>query len=113
MPVLRMLTDRCTECCGRLESHPHERFLELNEIEHTRTKAHHPPRNGLAERRHKTMLTEVLSGDLPGSSTTAAWRSCSATWTTGWYSTIKSVRTRASGVKVDRGFRPSLTGRRS
>ncbi|MDM8000891.1 MAG: IS481 family transposase, partial [Dehalococcoidia bacterium] len=58
VPVLRMLTDRGSEYCGRLDSHPYELFLELNEIEHTRTKARHPQTNGIVERLHKTMLTE-------------------------------------------------------
>lgn len=58
VPVMRMLTDRGSEFCGRLDSHPYELFLELNDIEHTRTKARHPQTNGIAERFHKTMLTE-------------------------------------------------------
>ena len=58
VPVLRMLTDRGTEYCGRPDSHPYELFLELNEIEHTKTKARHPQTNGICERFHKTILTE-------------------------------------------------------
>jgi transposase InsO family protein len=58
VPVLRMLTDRGTEFCGRPDSHPYELFLELNEIEHTKTKARHPQTNGICERFHKTILTE-------------------------------------------------------
>jgi transposase InsO family protein len=58
VPVLRMLTDRGTEFCGRPDSHPYELFLELNEIEHTRTKARHPQTNGICERFHKTILNE-------------------------------------------------------
>jgi transposase InsO family protein len=58
VPVLRMLTDRGTEFCGGRGSHPYELFLELNEIEHTRTKARHPQTNGICERFHKTILNE-------------------------------------------------------
>lgn len=58
VPVLRILTDRGTEYCGRLDHHPYELFLELNEIDHTKTKAHHPQTNGICERFHKTVLTE-------------------------------------------------------
>ena len=58
VPVMRMLTDRGTEFCGRPESHPYELFLELNEIEHTKTKARHPQTNGICERFHKTILNE-------------------------------------------------------
>jgi transposase InsO family protein len=58
IPILRMLTDRGTEFCGRLDSHPYEIFLQLNEIEHTKTKARRPQTNGIAERFHKTVLDE-------------------------------------------------------
>ncbi|MCB0359602.1 MAG: transposase [Bdellovibrionales bacterium] len=39
VPLLRMLTDRGTEYCGRVEQHDYELFLAVNEIEHTKTKA--------------------------------------------------------------------------
>jgi transposase InsO family protein len=58
VPVMRMLTDRGTEYCGRPDAHPYELFLELNEIEHTKTKARHPQTNGICERFHKTILNE-------------------------------------------------------
>lgn len=58
VPVMRMLTYRGTEFCDRPDSHPYELFLELNEIEHTRTKARHPQTNGICERFHKTILNE-------------------------------------------------------
>lgn len=58
VPVLRLLTDRGTESCGRPDSHPFELFLELNEIEHTKTKARHPQTNGICVRFHKTILGE-------------------------------------------------------
>lgn len=56
--ILRMLTDRGTEYCGRLDSHPYQVFLQLNEIEHTKTKARHPQTNGICERFNKTLLNE-------------------------------------------------------
>lgn len=56
--LLRILTDRGTEYCGNLESHPYELFLGVNEIEHTKTKARHPQTNGICERFHKTILQE-------------------------------------------------------
>lgn len=58
VPLLRMLTDRGTEYCGRLDTHPYELFLQLNDIEHTKTKARHPQTNGICERFHKTVLNE-------------------------------------------------------
>jgi len=56
--VLRILTDRGTEFCGKAEQHDYELFLAVNDIEHTRTKAQHPQTNGICERFHKTVLQE-------------------------------------------------------
>jgi transposase InsO family protein len=56
MDVLRMLTDRGTEYCGKVEQHDYELYLALNQIEHTKTKARHPQTNGICERFHKTIL---------------------------------------------------------
>lgn len=56
--VLRVLTDRGTEFCGREDTHPYQLFLGLNEIAHTRTKAKHPQTNGICERFHQTVQNE-------------------------------------------------------
>lgn len=58
MGVLRILTDRGTEFCGKAEQHDYELFLAVNDIEHTKTKARHPQTNGICERFHKTILQE-------------------------------------------------------
>jgi len=58
MGILRMLTDRGTEYCGKVEQHDYELYLAINEIEHTKTKARHPQTNGISERFHKTILNE-------------------------------------------------------
>ena len=58
IPLLRVLTDRGTEFCGKAESHEFQLVLALNDIEHTRTKARHPQTNGICERFHKTILSE-------------------------------------------------------
>lgn len=58
LPVLRILTDRGTEYCGKKESHDFQLFLAINDIDHTRTKARHPQTNGICERFHKTILQE-------------------------------------------------------
>ena len=39
--------------------HPYELYLELNEIEHTRTKVRHPQTNGICERFHPTVQNEI------------------------------------------------------
>ena len=38
-----ILTDNGREFCGRPDSHPYELFLQLEEIEHRTTRAHHIP----------------------------------------------------------------------
>lgn len=58
LPVLRILTDRGTEYCGKVEQHDYQLYLAINEIEHTRTKTRHPQTNGICERFHKTILQE-------------------------------------------------------
>jgi transposase InsO family protein len=56
--ILRILTDRGTEYCGKVEHHDFELYLAVNDIEHTKTKAKHPQTNGICERFHKTVLQE-------------------------------------------------------
>ena len=56
--LLRMLTDRGTEYCGRADQHDYELYLAVNDIEHTKTKAQSPQTNGICERFHKTILQE-------------------------------------------------------
>ena len=58
LTVLRVLTDRGTEYCGKPETHDYELFLAVNDIDHTKTKARHPQTNGICERFHKTILQE-------------------------------------------------------
>lgn len=58
MGLIRILTDRGTEYCGRPEAHDDQLYLALNEIEHTKTKVRHPQTNGICERFHKTILNE-------------------------------------------------------
>ena len=58
MGILRILTDRGTEFCGRPEQHDYELFLAVNDIDHTKTKTKSPQTNGICERFHKTILHE-------------------------------------------------------
>ncbi len=56
--VLRILTDRGTEYCGRQDVHDYQLFLAVNDIDHTKTKVKSPQTNGICERFHKTILQE-------------------------------------------------------
>lgn len=58
VPILRVLTDRGTEFCGSPDKHPYELYLQLNDIEHTKTKVRSPQTNGICERFHQTVLNE-------------------------------------------------------
>ena len=56
--LLRILTDRGTEFCGRPERHDYQLYLAVNDIDHTRTKAYSPQTNGICERFHRTVKEE-------------------------------------------------------
>lgn len=46
VPLLRVLTDRGTECCSKVEQHDYQLYLAVNGIDH------------ICERFHKTILNE-------------------------------------------------------
>jgi transposase InsO family protein len=58
IPILRVLTDRGTEFCGSPERHPYQLYLQLNDIDHSKTKVRSPQTNGICERFHQTVLNE-------------------------------------------------------
>ena len=58
LPMLRILTDRGTEYCGRADQHDYQLYLALNDIDHTKTTVKSPQTNGICERFHKTILDE-------------------------------------------------------
>lgn len=57
----RIMTDRGTEYCGKLDKHPYQLYLDLEDIDHTRTKAKSPQTNGICERFHRTIQEEFYS----------------------------------------------------
>ena len=59
--LLRILTDRGTEYCGNRDHHEYELYLDIEGIEHTRTKAYSPQTNGICERFHRTIQDEFYS----------------------------------------------------
>jgi len=58
IPLLRILTDRGTEYCGKVESHAYQLYLAVEDIDHSKTKARHPQTNGICERFHRTLKSE-------------------------------------------------------
>jgi transposase InsO family protein len=58
IPLLRVLTDRGTEYCGKPEHHEYQLYLAVEDIDHTKIKARHPQTNGICERFNKTLKEE-------------------------------------------------------
>ena len=58
IPLLRILTDRGTEYCGKKDQHEYQLYLAIEDIDHTKTKVKSPQTNGICERFHKTILEE-------------------------------------------------------
>lgn len=61
IPLLRILTDRGTEYCGKPENHAYQLYLGIENIDHSRTKANSPQTNGICERFHRTMQDECYN----------------------------------------------------
>jgi transposase InsO family protein len=59
--LLRILTDRGTEYCGAREHHEYQLYLDIEDIDHSRTKARSPQTNGVCERFHKTIQDEFYA----------------------------------------------------
>lgn len=58
IPLLRILTDRGTEYCGKVEQHAYQLYLAVENIDHSRTKARSPQTNGIVERVQGTIKRE-------------------------------------------------------
>jgi transposase InsO family protein len=56
--VLRILTDRGSEFCGKSDIHKYELFLALNDMDHSKAKVKNPQSNAICERFQKTILDE-------------------------------------------------------
>lgn len=61
IPLLRILTDRGTEYCGKREYHEFALYLSLEGIDHSKTKARSPQTNGICERFHRTIQEEFYA----------------------------------------------------
>ena len=61
VPWLRILTGRGSEYCGNREHHEFALYLDLEDIDHTRTKTQSPQTNGICERFHQTIQNELYA----------------------------------------------------
>ena len=57
--IQALLTDNGREYCGT-DAHPYELYLQLNDIEHRRTKVRSPQTNGFVERFNRTLKEEFF-----------------------------------------------------
>lgn len=55
VPLLRILTDRSSEYCGKIEHYEYQLYLAIENIDHRCIKSKLPHANGLCERFHRTM----------------------------------------------------------
>lgn len=69
--MLRILTDRGSEYCGRADTHGYQLYLTINDIKHYKTKVKSPQTNSIypeehkSERLHKMILQEFYQMALP------------------------------------------------
>lgn len=63
VPLLRVLTDRGSEFCGNRETREYVLYLDLENIEHTRTKVKSPQTNGICERFHQTIQNDFYASE--------------------------------------------------
>ena len=61
IPLLRILTDRGTEYCGKREHHEYQLYLSLEDIDHSKTQVRRPQSNGICERFHRTIQDEFYA----------------------------------------------------
>ena len=112
--MLRILTDRGTEFCGRHDEHPYQLFLAVNDIDHTKTKVKSPQTNGICERTRPSCRSSIRSRF--GKSSTAV--SSSSRWTSmrGSSRTMSSGHTKARCAvdvhRVRRSTMACVSGRR-
>lgn len=57
----RILTDRGTEYCGKVENHAYQLYLGIEDIDHSVTKVRSPQTNGICERFHRTIQDECYN----------------------------------------------------
>ena len=105
LPVIRILTDRGTEYCGKADRHDYQLYLALNDIEHTKTKVRHPQTNGICERFHKTILQEFYQKTLRKNIYTSL-EELQKIWTIGSNPTILNELIRAKSAVAERRWKP-------
>ena len=109
MGVIRILTGRGTEYCGKPETHDYQLYLTINDIEHTKTKVRHPQTNGICERFHKTILDEFYKVAFRKKTYQSLEGLQNDLETPGLSFTIMNVPTRAKCAAEERRCKPCST----
>ncbi len=111
MGLIRILTGRGAEYCGKLEQHDYELYPDVNGTGHIKTKARHPQANDICERFHKNGAARVLSDCLPAQAVSLSWRSCRSIWTSWMDAATRKERIKEKCAAAERPCRHSLTER--
>jgi transposase InsO family protein len=98
VPLLRILTDRGTEFCGKREHHEYQLYLTLEDIDHSKTRARSHQSNGICEWFHKTVLDEFYRVTFRKKLYNTLDELCKKTWIFGYGITTKNACTAASTV---------------
>lgn len=112
MGVIRILTDRGTEYCGKLETHDYQLYLGVNSIEHTRTRRviRRPTASANASIRPFFMSFIRLHS---GANYTIPWRSFRPIWISGLNTTIPREHIKVKCVAAGLPCKPFLRGKTS
>ena len=97
--LMRILTDRGTEYCGKPEHHAYQLYLGIENIDHSKTKVPSPQTNGICERFHRTMKQEFYDIAFR-KKYTIQLRNCKLMLIYGSINTILKERTQESIVMV-------------
>ena len=103
LPVLRILTDRGTEYCGRVDKHDYQLFLAINDI--ARPRLNRPKPTGFANASTKQSCRSFIRSHSARSSTKLS-KPCRPIWINGSTSTTPNELIRAKCVAVAPQLRP-------
>jgi hypothetical protein len=95
IPLLRILTDRGTEYNGKPEHHEFELYLEIEDIEHSKTHVRSPQSRVASVNDYTALCRRSSMQWLSERSCTIHWKSSRQTWMNGLSITMKNDRTQA------------------
>ena len=109
LPVLRILTDRGTEYCGKAESHDSCTWRSTTSSIRARKPATRKPTvfvNASIKRSCRSFISRHYA-----ERSSAHWKSCRPIWTSGWIITTMSEPIRAKNAAAGRQWKPCSMGK--